>query len=206
MAPSKITLHGSEISGHTHRVELMLRMLDLQYRFVSCPPQTRQTAEFLSMNPLGQVPVLQDGDVTLADSNAILVFLAKRYGVGKGWLPEDAVSAALVQRWLSIAAGEIAAGPNLARLIRIRGMAADYARAVAIAERILRYMNQHLERRTYLAAAHPTIADLACYSYVAMAGEGDISLEAYPAVRAWLRRVETVPGFKAMPASPPFRG
>src|SRR3954454_12454183 len=79
MPEPSITLHGTDLSGHTHRVELLLRALDLPYWFVPAPPQVRRSGAFLLLNPLGQVPVLQDGDVTLADSNAILVYLAKRY-------------------------------------------------------------------------------------------------------------------------------
>jgi glutathione S-transferase len=202
MTDAQIALHGSELSGHTHRVALLLRALDLHYRFVPSPPEVRRSARFLSLNPLGQVPVLQDGDIVLADSNAILVYLAKRYGTGSPWLPDDPVAAANVQRWLSIAAGEVAYGPNLARLIVARGMPGDRDKAVAIAERLLRFMDKHLADRSYLAAPHPTIADLACYSYVAHGPEGGIALEPYRAVCAWLRRIETIPGFKPMPASP----
>jgi glutathione S-transferase len=202
MTEPQITLHGSELSGHTHRVELLLRSLDLPYRFVSSPPEVRRSERFLSLNPLGQVHVLQDGSVVLVDSNAILVYLAKRYGAASTWFPDDPVAAALVQRWLSVAAGEVAYGPNLARLIVIRGMPDDRAKAVAIADQLLRFMDKHLADRTYLAALHPTIADLACYSYVAHAPEGGIALEPYREVRAWLRRIEQIPGFKAMPASP----
>jgi glutathione S-transferase len=199
MTENQITLHGSEISGHTHRVELLLRALDLPYRFVPSPPEIRRSEAFLALNPLGQVPVLQDGDVVLADSNAILVYLAKRYAVETGWLPDDPVAAASVQRWLSIAAGEIAYGPNIARLIVARGVPGDRARAVAVSDRLLHFMNGHLFKQPYLAATHPTIADLAGYSYIAAAPEGGIELEPFPAVCAWLRRIETVHGFKSMP-------
>jgi glutathione S-transferase len=148
------------------------------------------------------VPVVQDGGIVLADSNAIPVYLAKRYGAGSAWLPHDPVVASAVQRWLSIAAGEVAYGPNLARLIVARGMPGDRDKAVAIADRLLRFMDKHLAGRAYLAAPHPTIADLACYSYVAHAPEGGIALEPYSEVRGWLRRIEKLPGFKPMPAFP----
>ncbi|QOZ67331.1 glutathione S-transferase family protein [Bradyrhizobium arachidis] len=199
MTENHITLHGSEISGHTHRVELLLRALDLPYRFVPSPPEIRRSDTFLALNPLGQVPVLQDGDVVLADSNAILVYLAKRYAAESNWLPDDPVAAASVQRWLSIAAGEIASGPNIARLIVARGVPGDRAKAVAVTDRLLHFMNGHLLKRPYLVAAHPTIADLACYSYIAAAPEGGIELEPFAAVCAWLRRIETIHGFKPMP-------
>jgi glutathione S-transferase len=145
---------------------------------------------------------LLDGDLIFADSNAILIYLAKNYGKGQSWLPDDPAGAALVQRWLSIAAGEVANGPNLARLIVARGMPGDRDRATEITGRLLRFMEQHLAGRTFLAAAHRTIADLACYSYVAHAPEGGIMLEPFPRVCGWLRRIEELPGFKPMPALP----
>ena len=85
----------------------MLRILGLPYTWVAAPPAARATPEFLRLNPLRQIPVLQDGDLTLADSNAILVYLVKRYAPASQWLPEEPVAAARVQRWLSIAAGEV---------------------------------------------------------------------------------------------------
>lgn len=199
----EIRLHGTRLSGHVHRVELLLLMLDLPYRFIDTPAERRRSAEFRALNPLGQVPVLKDGDVVLADSNAILVYLVRRYAPGSAWLPDDAVGAARVQRWLSIAAGELMHGPALARMIALWGMDGDPMRAARYADTLLGFMEMSLAEGGYLAAAHPTIADLACYSYVAHAPEGGISLAPYPATRAWLRRVEALPGFQAMPPSGP---
>ncbi|MGC1522996.1 MAG: glutathione S-transferase [Steroidobacteraceae bacterium] len=202
MPSSDITLHGTELSGHVHRVELLLRMLGLSYRFVPAPAAVRGTAEFHTLNPLRQIPVLQDGDLTLADSNSILVYLAKRYAPGSPWLPEDPVGAARVQRWLSIAAGEVMHGPATARMVAQFNFPGDVRRAKQIAARLLNFMNEHLRDRSFLAAEHATIADLACYSYTAHAPEGGIALGEYPSVLAWLRRVEALPHFKPIPPSP----
>ena len=198
----QLILHGTELSGHSHRVELLMRMLDLDYRFEAAPASVRRTPAFLALNPLGQIPVLQDGDLTLADSNAILVYLAKRYDAGGRWLPEEPLAAARVQRWLSIAAGEVMYGPAIARMITQWNYPADLARAKEVAGRLLPFMDEHLHARHFLAAEHPTVADLACYSYVAHAPEGGISLDGYGSVRAWLRRIETLPRFKPIPPSP----
>ncbi|BCH26180.1 glutathione S-transferase family protein [Mesorhizobium sp. L-8-3] len=202
MSETIITLHGMALSGHTHRVELMLLMLGLPYRFVPVTGEVMRSGEFRRLNPLGQIPVLQDGDLVLADSNAILVYLAKRYAPESGWLPEDAIGAHHVQRWLSIAAGELRYGPANARLVALWGMPGDPVRCAEIASRLLHFMEDHLAGRLYLAADQPTIADLACYAYVAHAPEGGIELDACPSVRAWLKRIEALPGFKAMPSSP----
>ncbi len=197
-----MTLHGTTLSGHTHRVELLLSMLELPYTLAPAPAEVRRTAAFRALNPLGQIPVLEDGDLVLADSNAILVYLAKRHAPGGTWLPEEPVAAARVQRWLSIAAGEMKFGPAAARVIAQFGTPGDSAQAAAIAGSLLRFMEAHVAGRAWLAAPHPTIADLACYTYVAHAPEGGVSLDAYPAVQAWLRRVEALPRFKAMPPCP----
>ncbi|PKU21836.1 glutathione S-transferase family protein [Telmatospirillum siberiense] len=197
-----IVLHGLPLSGHTHRVELLLAMLDLPYRLIPAPDEVRQGPAFRRLNPLGQIPVLEDGGLVLADSNAILVYLAKRYAPGSPWLPEDPVAAAHVQRWLSIAAGELRYGPAAARIVALWSLDGDAIRAAGIAATLLAFMEAHLAGRRYLATDHPTIADLACYAYVAHAPEGGISLAPYPAVGEWLHRIEALPKFRAMPASP----
>jgi glutathione S-transferase len=202
MSTGQITLHGTELSGHSHRVELLLRMLNLPYRYVPAPAADRATPDFFQLNPLRQIPVLQDGPVTLADSNAILVYLAKRYAPGSQWMAEEPLAAARIQRWLSIAAGELRYGPATARMVTLWNMPGDLVRAKEIASRLLHFMDDHLRTRTFLAAEHPTIADLACYSYTAHAPEGGISIDAYSSVRAWLRRVEALPHFKPMPPTP----
>jgi glutathione S-transferase len=201
MNEPRIVLHGVELSGHTHRVQLLLLMLDLPFRFSPAPADIRRTEAFLKLNPLGQIPVLEDGDLVLSDSNAILVYLVKRYAPGSQWLPEEPVAAALVQRWLSVAAGELRFGPANARVIALWGVPGDRAGCFEIAARILKFMEGHLTGRNWLAAEHATIADLACYSYVAHAPEGGIMLEPYQSVRQWLRRVEGLPSFKPLPAS-----
>lgn len=193
-----LTLHGIPLSGHSHRVELFLTLLGLDYAYVEAPAEVRAGPAFRALNPLGQIPVFIDGDLVLADSNAILVYLAKRYDAGGAWLPETPEAAARVQRWLSIAAGEVMHGPAAARVIALFKSPGDPDRARTIAVRLLAFMDAHLADRAWLAAEAPTIADIACYSYVAHAPEGGVDLGPYPHVRAWLARVEALPRFKPM--------
>lgn len=197
-----IRLHTAAKSGHGHRVELLLRALGLAYETAEATAAVRQTDAFAALNPLRQIPVLEDGELVLADSNAILVYLAKRYGAGSHWLPEDPVGAAQVQRWLSIAAGEIKFGPANARAAVHFGFVIDEPLARALSRKVLAFMDGRLESREWLAADHPTIADLACYSYVAHAPEGGVDIAPYRAVTAWLKRVEALPAFTPMPSSP----
>jgi glutathione S-transferase len=199
---SQIRLHGVPLSGHVHKVEVLLRLLGLPFDYVEAPAPLRQTEAFAKLNPLRQIPVLEDGEVVLADSNAILVYLARRYDPAGAWLPDDPVAAAHVQRWLSISAGEVKYGPANARAVHMFGLKTDLADAHAVAARLLGFMDATLAAQDWLAGPRPTLADVACYPYVACAPEGGVELTPYPAVRAWIARLEALPGVKAMPRSP----
>lgn len=203
MTEPDLTLYGLRLSGHSHRAELFLSVLGLPYRFVEVAGSAqREAPDFRRLNPLGQIPVLTDGPAVIPDSNAILIYLAGRYAPDGDWMPGDPLGAAQVQRWLSIAAGDVRYGPALARLMVVFGAPGDRETVHAAAARILAFMDGHLTDRPYLAADRPTLADIACYSYAAHAPEGGVSLAPYPAVRAWIARVEALPGFIPMPASP----
>ncbi len=201
MTPSQpIKLYRHPLSGHSHRVQLLISMLGLPVEIidVDVPNGAHKAPEFLARNAFGQVPVIEDDDVTLADSTAILVYLARRYDADGTWLPSEPVVAATVQRWLSVAAGELANGPAAARLVTVFGAQRDHDRAKAVAEQLLAVIDRYLADRDFFAGPAATIADLAMYSYTAHAPEGDVSLASFPNVRAWLRRVEALPGFVPM--------
>ncbi|MBV6825396.1 glutathione S-transferase family protein [Pseudomonas sp. PD9R] len=195
-----IKLYNFPRSGHAHRVELMLSLLNLptELIFVDLAKGAHKQPDFLALNAFGQVPVLDDQGVVLADSNAILVYLAQKYGNGR-WLPADPVGAAKVQRWLSVAAGPIAFGPARARLITVFGAPYNADEVIPYAHTVLKVIDQELANTTYLAGSEPTIADVAAYSYVAHAPEGNVSLDDYANIRAWLARIEALPGFVGMP-------
>ena len=197
---SPIKFYCFSISGHSHRVELFLSLLRLPVELihVDLANAAHKTPEFLRMNPFGQIPVIQDGDITIADSNAILVYLAKRYDNGT-WLPEDAVKAAEVQRWLSVAAGLVAYGPAAARLVKVFNASFNLDEVQGRAYRLFDIMEPLLQRSHFLVGNQATLADIANYSYIAHAPEGGVSLESYPNIRAWLARVEALPGFIGMP-------
>ncbi|SFH23645.1 glutathione S-transferase family protein [Pseudomonas sp. NFACC45] len=195
-----IKLYHFPLSGHAHRVQLMLSLLELPVEviFVDLAKGAHKQADFLAINAFGQVPVIDDDGMVLADSNAILVYLAHKYGKGR-WLPTDPVGAARVQRWLSVAAGPLHAGPATARLITVFGAPYNAEDAITRSHSLLKVIDQHLSDSRFLASDAATIADVAGYSYIAHAPEGNVSLEDYPHVRAWLGRIEALPGFVGMP-------
>ncbi|MEE1922033.1 glutathione S-transferase [Pseudomonas sp. 148P] len=189
-------IHYHPLSGHAHRVVLFASLLGVPHELVKVDlaAGAHKSPAFLALNPFGQIPVLEDGEIVLADSNAILVYLAKKAG-RSDWLPEDALGAARVQRWLSVAAGELAYGPAAARLVTVFNASFNADEVIARAHVLLGRLEQHLADREWLAADHPTIADVAIYSYIAQAPEGNVYISGYPAVNALLRRIEALPGF-----------
>jgi len=197
-----LVLYRSPLSGHAHRAELFLSLLGLPYRLVDVDLRggEHKREPFLQLNPFGQVPVLDDAGTVITDSNAILVYLAMRYDGGR-WLPRDPVAAAGVQRWLSVAAGEIAFGPAAARLGAVFGVPVHAEDAMARARRLFALMEPLLLAQPFLTGDHATLADVAAYSYIARAEEGNVPLAPYPALNAWLRRIEALPGFVPMPVS-----
>lgn len=192
------------LSGHCHRVELLLSLLDLRYELVHVDllQGVHKQPDFLSKNVFGQVPVLEDGEFTLADSNAILVYLSERYDTDGRYWPRAPEQRGAVVRWLSVAAGQLASGPAAARLVRVFGRKLDHAQALSVSRQLLSVLEGELRERDYVALPAPTLADVALYAFVKRAPEGDVSLEPYPAVRAWLARVEALPGFVPMATAP----
>ncbi|ALK34858.1 glutathione S-transferase family protein [Burkholderia plantarii] len=196
-------LHCFRLSGHSHRVRLFLSILGLAHQTieVDLPSRAHKTPAHLRLNPFGQVPVLVDGETVIADSTAILVYLAKRYAP-PGWLPDDPAGAARVQRWLSVASGEVAHGLAAARQIVLFGLPREPDEAIARAHATLAVLDAELARQDWLAGEAPSIADLALYAYVERAPEGNVERSAHANVSRWLRRVEALPGFVPFPRSP----
>jgi glutathione S-transferase len=200
---STIKLYRHALSGHSHRVQLFLSILGLDADIVDIDLGSgeHKQAAFLQKNRFGQVPVLEDEESTLSDSNSILAYLATKYDAARQWLPADAVAAADVQRFLSVASGKVAYGPAAARLVNVFGAGLDHEAGINTAHALLVELDAHLEGRDWLATNKPTIADIANYAYIAHAPEGDVSLENYANIRAWLQRIEALKGFVPMQAT-----
>jgi glutathione S-transferase len=199
-----ITLHGFPLSGHSHRVQLALSLMGLPHQVVQVDLKNgaHKSPEFLKFNPFGQVPVLDDDGTMLFDSNAILVYLATKYDADRRWLPRDPKGQADVQAWLSVAAGLIAFGPAAARLITVFGAKYNAEDVIGRAHGLLKVMDAQLAARQFLVGNSATLADIASYSYISAAPEGNVDLAAYPNVRASLARVEALPGFVPFQKTP----
>ncbi|MGB3555571.1 MAG: glutathione S-transferase [Jannaschia sp.] len=194
-------LYDLELSGNCYKIRLFLALIKQDYtlRPVAFLEGEHKTEDFIARNFFGEIPVLVDGDVLLRDSQAILVYLARKYGHAD-WYPTEAFQEAMVVQWLMVAENEIARGPNDARLHDKFGFDIDVEAARAKSTRILGILDRHLATRDWLELDRPTIADIACFPYVALSHEGAVSLERYGAVRAWVNRIKALPNFIPMPA------
>ncbi|HEY0722135.1 MAG TPA: glutathione S-transferase family protein [Gammaproteobacteria bacterium] len=194
-----LRLYDMDRSGNCYKVRLLLSMLGLDYQKINIDTLAGETltSEFKRLNPRGQIPVLLDGETVIWDSMAILVYLARRYD-NVQWLPVDALGEARVMQWLAVSENELLYGLARARAALRLQRPFDPERCRADARPGLEAMEHQLAGQPWLAAPHPTIADLACYPYVALADEAELSLEPYPAVQAWLGRVAALPGWVPM--------
>lgn len=198
-----VRLYDYYLSGNAHKIRNLLSLLAIEHELipVDLGAGEQQQPEFLALNPFGQVPVLVDGDHVIRDSSAILVYLARKFGQGD-WLPVDAEGEAAVQEWLATASTVVEDGPSFARLIELFGAAGDMDQARERGHKVLATFEQYLKKNHFLAADTPTIADIANYSYIVLAPDGGVELDAYPNVRGWLERLEKIPGFVAAPVRP----
>ena len=193
-----ITLYGGPRSGNAYKVRLLLTLLGLEFEetVINLQAGENRTESFLALNPRGQIPTLVDGDVTVWDSQAILVYLARRYG--EAWLPAEPAAMAEVMQWLALAENELLFGLARARAIKSFGLDFDLASSQAYGHEGLKVLEKRLAGHAWLAAGKPTIADIACMPYCALSWMGGIALDDYPSVLAWIDRVRALPGFVAM--------
>jgi glutathione S-transferase len=197
-------LYHHPLSGHAHRAHLFLALSGLDYALieVDLAGGAHKRPEFLALNAFGEIPVLDDDGTIVADSNAILVYVARKIGPS-AWLPVDPIAEAEVQRWLSVAAGKIAYGAGAARLVTVFNAPFDAAEVIRRAHDTLAVIEQMLERRRWIAGtADPTIADVALYSYIERSPEGNVDTSGYLEIAAWLRRIEALPRIVAFRRTP----
>jgi glutathione S-transferase len=193
-------LYDLEPSGNCYKVRLLCALLGVPLDIVPVDflAGAHKKSPLIDLNPFGEIPIFEDGDVVLRDSQAILIYIARKWG-NEAWLPLDALSLARVADWLMVAENEIERGPGEARLHDKFGYKLDVIEARKHAARILGLMNKHLQHNDWLALGRPTIADIACMPYVALGHEGGVPLTPYPAVAAWVARIKKLPGFIGTP-------
>lgn len=198
-------LYDYVLSPSCYKVRLLAALLGtkLTLRPVDFHPGAEHLGpELLLLNPAGSIPILEDDELVLTESSAILVYLAAK--ADAGWLGEGTpADKARVEQWLSFSQ-RLTATLGQARLhdmllrpgnidqLRSRGIAALRELEAALTE-------QRLRGETFLVSDRPTIADIACFPYVALAPDGGVLLDPFPSIRLWSRAIRALPGFIEMP-------
>ena len=208
-----LKLYDYELSGNCYKVRLLLSILRLDYQRQGVdfyPGREHKSTEFLRINPLGQLPVLVDDELTLADSNAILAYLACKYDPSQSWYPtQHPAQIGTINYWLNFA-NELGSSAGAARLQQSFAYPFDLETCQTRAHSLLRILDQHLwfqyhQQRNWLCSTStknpntPTIADIACFPHVILCEEGGISRLDYPAVRLWCDQVKRIPNFITTP-------
>jgi glutathione S-transferase len=189
-------LYMTERSGNAYKPRLLLALLGVPYEkvLVDTARGAHKEPAFLKLNPRGQVPVIEDEGRVYWDSTAALVYIARKHG-GEKWLPNDAHGMADVMQWLALAQNEIHYGLQWARGVVNKIKTGSLEEYQGYGYNGLKVLEGRLNSHDWLALARPTIAETACYPYVAVAPEGGFKLEPYPAVLAWMKRIEALPGW-----------
>lgn len=197
-----LKLYDREASGNCYKVRLLLSFLDIPYEripVVMKDGRNQVDDSYLLLNPRGQIPTLQDGEITLWGSTAILCYLASRYDKTGSWLPRDPAQLGRVMQWLELAQNEISTGLFRARAIVKFGLPGDLDAARQLAVRALDVLESRLSTHDWLAGDGPTIADIACFPYAALAAEGKVDASPYSGVQRWIARMKSLDGFTGMP-------
>lgn len=197
-----LKVYGDVWSGNCYKVKLALTQLGLTFTWVPIDTMKGEsrTPEFLAKNPNGRVPMLELDDGTcLAESNAILWYLAE----GTPLVPDSRLARGQALQWMFFE--QYSHEPNIAtsRYI-IRYLDNPPEKKAALAARVepgyaaLGVMETHLKANDWFAGGHYSIADIALYAYTHCAAEGGFDLARFPAIRAWLARVESQPFYAPM--------
>jgi glutathione S-transferase len=193
-----IRLHSTMGSINGYKVRLLLSMLGLRYELVDIDMYggEHKREPFLSLNPFGQMPALEDGEFRIADSHACLVYLARKYDAGDRWLPSDAEGEAKVAEWLSKSANEVHQGPWMkrAKVRRPEAIKLTDEEIDARCDHILRIMDGQLAGRAWLARPDATIADLSCFGPISMLKVSGYDTDRWAHVTGWMDRLRQLPG------------
>lgn len=207
-----IVLYDFALDEGCYKVRLMLSALGIGYETVAVDVSRRteqRTQALLRLDPRGAVPILVDSGLVLREPEAIIAYLARRYDPMDHWLPaDDPALFGQVMMWLCFAADALRPASHV-RLQAMFEIDADLSAAKKAAKAAFRIMDDHMTAREFdggewFVAATPTVADIALFPPIALSRDVGIEHDACPALRRWMRRIRTIPGFMTIPGIPDY--
>lgn len=206
-----LVLYNYDLDENCYKVRLALSMLKIGHETVAVnafPGREQETPPFLALNPMGTLPILADGELTLPGAEAILAHLARSQDETGHWFPPDGAGFARVMRWLVFAAGDLSVATR-ARANALFGTPGDEAALRAGAARAIGAMEDAMTvngfaGQDWFSGSEPTVADIALFPAFALSRDFGIDHDEYPALRKWARRFRAIPGFLTMPGIPDY--
>jgi glutathione S-transferase len=193
-----IRIHATMQSINAYKVRLLLELLDVAYEVIDIDMYggEHKREPFLTLNPFGQMPALEDGDFHIGDSHACLVYVARKFDPSNRWLPVGARAEARVAEWLSKSANEVHHGPWMkrAKIRRPDAISLSDEEIDARCDHILALIDAHLARAQWLAAGHATIADVSCFGPISLLDVSGYDTGRWANVVSWMSRVRALPG------------
>lgn len=198
-----IKLYDVDPSGSCYKIRLLLNVLNLPYERISldAPAGSPKTARRPAHGLNGEYPILEEEGVSLRKALAILAYIARKYDKSNTWFPDTPQAMAEVLQWLATGDHEVFIGANQ-RVVKILNYPPDSQKLQTWIAAMFKTLDTHLADREFLALGHPTIGDIACLPYVAMAGEGGVPLKPYTNLSRWISRMQHIPGYIPMPGMP----
>jgi glutathione S-transferase len=195
-----IKLYDSALSGNCHKVRMMLGFLKLTYEKIDMnwARGDQRRDDYRAINPRAQLPTIDDDGMVVWDSQAILVYLARTYG-DESWCPTEPKALTRVMQFMMLANEEISA-LAWARVTVLMKQPRDRLDELQSKGRAgLAVLEERLKNRSWVALDNVTIADIACFPYVGLAQQGEVSLDEFPSVKSWVSRVKSLTNYTPMP-------
>lgn len=195
-------IYGDTKSGNCYKLKLICGLLDIEQEWIPVDILRGETRseDFLKLNPNGQIPVcVTDTGEVLTESNAILYYLAQ----DSLYWPAEKLAQTRVLQWLFFEQYSHEPSIAVARFIKFyqqmpEQRRQEYDLKVKAGYRALDVMERHLDQRQYFAADHCSIADISLFAYTHVAHEGGFDLSTYPAITAWISRIQALDGYLGM--------
>ena len=207
-----LRLYDYILSGNCYKVRLLLSFLAVEYEAVPVdfyPGREHKSQTFLKINPAGTVPVLTDGDLVLTETPAMLAYIADKFDHSGRYFPkQESALMGEVMNWLSFS-NAITKTAGAARLHQMLEIKTDLQAAQTGGHQALRLLEERLSEQefdgsSFLVGEYPTIADIACFPYVALAPDGGVLLDDYPAINRWTVILRKLDRFIEMPGIHPI--
>jgi glutathione S-transferase len=190
-----LTFYDAPVSGNTYKVRLLLRQLKIPHDVVWLDILKGEVRgeEFRRRNPFGRVPYIDHDGFGLAESNAILLYLAR----GTRLLPDDVQAQALVTQWMFFEQNQVESSIGIPRFLRKQGKDPDAVgeHYMPRAKAALKVLEQHLSAHQWLVGEAYSVADIAVFAYSHMAPDAGHDLTRYPALSLWMSRFRSQPGW-----------